>query len=127
MYDYKFIFKMINMNSTTKITPIFFLFFQILPMPKYTSQVVYRFLKPLSVAYHEIATTPHATIKNRETYVRDKNMGLVYQASPATFKCYIEYYYVIHRYTVKCNNSCYTFTYTMFKDMTMFSRTAQTN
>ncbi|XP_072941458.1 COP9 signalosome complex subunit 3 [Epargyreus clarus] len=59
---------------------------KILPMPKYTSQVVYRFLKPLSVAYHEIATTPHATIKNRETYVRDKNMGLVYQLLNAGYK-----------------------------------------
>lgn len=48
-------------------------------MPKYTSQVVCRFLKPLSVAYHELATSQHAAIKHRETFVRDKNMGLVNQ------------------------------------------------
>lgn len=48
-------------------------------MPKYVPQVVCRFLKPLSVAYHELATSQHAAIKHRETFVRDKNMGLVNQ------------------------------------------------
>lgn len=50
-------------------------------MPKYVPQVVCRFLKPLSVAYHELATSQHAAIKHRETFVRDKNMGLVNQVS----------------------------------------------
>ncbi|XP_041973548.1 COP9 signalosome complex subunit 3 [Aricia agestis] len=56
------------------------------PMPKYTSQVVCRFLKPLSFAYHELATSQHAAIKHRETFVRDKNMGLVNQVLSSMYK-----------------------------------------
>ncbi|PZC82023.1 COP9 signalosome complex subunit 3 isoform X2 [Helicoverpa zea] len=64
----------------------FILHGKILPMPKYTSQVVCRFLKPLSVAYHELATSQHAAIKHRETFVRDKNMGLVNQVLSSMYK-----------------------------------------
>lgn len=56
-------------------------------MPKYTSQVVCRFLKPLSVAYHELANSQHAVNKHRETFVRDKNMGLVNQVRNLLFFC----------------------------------------
>ncbi|CAH2063281.1 unnamed protein product, partial [Iphiclides podalirius] len=59
---------------------------KILTMPKYTSQVVCRFLKPLSVAYHELASSQHAAIKHRETFVRDKNMGLVNQVLNSMYK-----------------------------------------
>ncbi|XP_011562449.2 COP9 signalosome complex subunit 3 [Plutella xylostella] len=59
---------------------------KILPMPKYTSQVVCRFLKPLSVAYHELATSGHAAIKHRDTFVRDRNMGLVNQVLSSMYK-----------------------------------------
>lgn len=54
---------------------------QILMMPKYTSQVVCRFLKPLSVPYHDLANSQHAAVKHRETFLRDKNMGLVNQVN----------------------------------------------
>ncbi|CAG9791965.1 unnamed protein product [Diatraea saccharalis] len=64
----------------------FILHGKILPMPKYVSQVVCRFLKPLSVAYHELATSQHAAIKHRETFVRDKNMGLVNQVLSSMYK-----------------------------------------
>ncbi|CAH0628896.1 unnamed protein product [Chrysodeixis includens] len=64
----------------------FILHGKILPMPKYTSQVVCRFLKPLSVAYHELATSQHAAIKHRETFIRDKNMGLVNQVLSSMYK-----------------------------------------
>ncbi|XP_026326445.1 COP9 signalosome complex subunit 3 [Hyposmocoma kahamanoa] len=59
---------------------------KVLPMPKYTSQVVCRFLKPLSVAYHELATNQHAAMKHRETFIRDKNMGLVNQVTSSMYK-----------------------------------------
>ncbi|KAI8440207.1 hypothetical protein MSG28_001590 [Choristoneura fumiferana] len=59
---------------------------KILPMPKYTSQVVSRFLKPLSMAYYELATSQHAAIKHRETFVRDKNMGIVNQVLNSMYK-----------------------------------------
>lgn len=33
------------------------------------------------MAYHELATSQHAAVKHRETFVRDKNMGIVNQVS----------------------------------------------
>lgn len=59
---------------------------KIQPVPKYTSQVVCRFLKPLSVAYHELASSQHAAMRHRETFVRDKNMGLVNQVLSSMYK-----------------------------------------
>ncbi|VVC90224.1 unnamed protein product [Leptidea sinapis] len=59
---------------------------KILQTPKYTSQVVSRFLKPLSVAYHDLATSQHAAVKHRETFIRDKNMGLVNQVMNSMYK-----------------------------------------
>lgn len=59
---------------------------KVLPTPKYTSQVVGRFLKPLSIAYLDLATTQHAAIKHRETFIRDKNMGLVNQVISSMYK-----------------------------------------
>ncbi|XP_013185554.1 COP9 signalosome complex subunit 3 [Amyelois transitella] len=64
----------------------FILHGKFLPLPKYVSQVVCRFLKPLSVAYHELGTSQHAAIKHRETFVRDKNMGLVNQVLSSMYK-----------------------------------------
>ncbi|CAB3224909.1 unnamed protein product [Arctia plantaginis] len=64
----------------------FILHGKVLPMPKYTSQVVCRFLKPLSAAYYELATSPHAAVKHREIFVRDKNMGLVNQVLSSMYK-----------------------------------------
>jgi len=57
-------------------------------LPKYSSQVIARFMKPLSHAYHELATAyvtssseevRNVINKYREAYVRDVNMGLVKQ------------------------------------------------
>ncbi|GBP33172.1 COP9 signalosome complex subunit 3 [Eumeta japonica] len=52
---------------------------KVIPLPKYTSQVVSRFLKPLSAPYHELATSQNSLAKHREVFVRDKNLGLVNQ------------------------------------------------
>ncbi|KOB66300.1 COP9 complex subunit 3-like protein [Operophtera brumata] len=49
-------------------------------------KVVCRFLKPLSVAYHELGSSQHAAIKHRETFIRDKNMGLVNQVLSSMYK-----------------------------------------
>ncbi|KAF6202310.1 hypothetical protein GE061_004708 [Apolygus lucorum] len=61
---------------------------KVIPMPKYTSQVVGRFIKPLSLAYHELASVyatnntedlRAAVNKYQETFVRDGTMGLTKQ------------------------------------------------
>lgn len=61
---------------------------KVVPMPKYTSQVVGRFIKPLSQPYHELATVyatnnteelRTAVNKYQETFTRDGNMGLTKQ------------------------------------------------
>ncbi|XP_004927872.1 COP9 signalosome complex subunit 3 isoform X1 [Bombyx mandarina] len=59
---------------------------KVLPMPKYTSQVVCRFLKPLSAPYHDLVASQHAASKHREIFVRDKNMGLVNQVLNSMYK-----------------------------------------
>lgn len=68
---------------------------KVLNLPKYTSQVVGRFIKPLSQAYHDLVTAYgtnnpdelQAVInKNRETFVRDNNMGLVKQCVSSLYK-----------------------------------------
>uniref|UniRef100_A0A8D1NGA3 COP9 signalosome complex subunit 3 n=1 Tax=Sus scrofa TaxID=9823 RepID=A0A8D1NGA3_PIG len=64
-------------------------------LPKYTSQIVGRFIKPLSNAYHELAqvysTNSPSELrtlvnKHSETFVRDSNMGLVKQCLSSLYK-----------------------------------------
>jgi len=59
-----------------------------LALPKYTSPIVAKFLKPLCSAYTELATAYHSNsaselrgvvTKHQETYSADSNMGLVQQ------------------------------------------------
>lgn len=61
---------------------------QVIPVPKYSSQVITRFMKPLSQAYHDLATAYLSsssdevriiTMKFRDVFLRDKNLGLVKQ------------------------------------------------
>jgi COP9 signalosome complex subunit 3 len=61
---------------------------KIVPIPKYSSQVITRFMKPLSHAYHETANAyltgssdevRSVINKYRDTFNRDTNMGLVKQ------------------------------------------------
>uniref|UniRef100_A0A8C3GB33 COP9 signalosome subunit 3 n=1 Tax=Cyclopterus lumpus TaxID=8103 RepID=A0A8C3GB33_CYCLU len=65
------------------------------PLPKYTSQIVGRFIKPLSNAYHELAqiytTNNPAELrgvvnKHTETFTRDNNTGLVKQCLSSLYK-----------------------------------------
>uniref|UniRef100_A0A8P4G3I0 COP9 signalosome subunit 3 n=1 Tax=Dicentrarchus labrax TaxID=13489 RepID=A0A8P4G3I0_DICLA len=65
------------------------------PLPKYTSQIVGRFIKPLSNAYHELAqvytTNNPAELrilvnKHSETFARDSNTGLVKQCLSSLYK-----------------------------------------
>uniref|UniRef100_A0A665XAF0 COP9 signalosome complex subunit 3 n=1 Tax=Echeneis naucrates TaxID=173247 RepID=A0A665XAF0_ECHNA len=64
-------------------------------LPKYTSQIVGRFIKPLSNAYHELAqvytTNNPAELrslvnKHNETFSRDNNIGLVKQCLSSLYK-----------------------------------------
>uniref|UniRef100_A0A8C5BSI5 COP9 signalosome complex subunit 3 n=1 Tax=Gadus morhua TaxID=8049 RepID=A0A8C5BSI5_GADMO len=64
-------------------------------LPKYTSQIVGRFIKPLSNAYHELAqvyaTNNPAELRNLvskhgETFTRDNNTGLVKQCLSSVYK-----------------------------------------
>lgn len=65
-------------------------------IPKYSSQVIGRFMKPLSQHYHELSNvyinngTPDAVraviTKYHDTFVRDTNMGLVKQVLSTLYK-----------------------------------------
>ncbi|XP_076331243.1 COP9 signalosome subunit 3 [Tachypleus tridentatus] len=64
-------------------------------LPKYASQVVGRFIKPLSQAYHDLATAYTTnnpdeirTVINKhtDTFTRDSNMGLVKQCLSSLYK-----------------------------------------
>ncbi|XP_012871793.1 PREDICTED: COP9 signalosome complex subunit 3 [Dipodomys ordii] len=64
-------------------------------LPKYTSQIVGRFIKPLSNAYHELAQVystnnpselQNLVNKHSETFTRDNNMGLVKQCLSSLYK-----------------------------------------
>uniref|UniRef100_A0AAR2L3R6 COP9 signalosome complex subunit 3 n=1 Tax=Pygocentrus nattereri TaxID=42514 RepID=A0AAR2L3R6_PYGNA len=64
-------------------------------LPKYTSQIVGRFIKPLSNVYHELAqvytTNNPAELrslvnKHSETFTRDNNTGLVKQCLSSLYK-----------------------------------------
>jgi len=68
---------------------------KVIPMPKYTSQVVGRFIKPLSQPYHDLATVYatnntedlRATVaKFSEIFTRDGNMGLTKQVLASLYK-----------------------------------------
>lgn len=68
---------------------------KILNIPKYASQVVNRFIKPLSQGYHEVATAYStnscdevSTVmsKYQELYIRDHNWGLVKQVLRYLYK-----------------------------------------
>lgn len=61
---------------------------KVIPVPKYSSQVITRFMKPLSQAYHDVATTYVSSssddlrndmTKYRDVFTRDNNLGLVKQ------------------------------------------------
>ncbi|XP_022904101.1 COP9 signalosome complex subunit 3 isoform X2 [Onthophagus taurus] len=64
-------------------------------VPKYTSQVVNRFIKPLSHPYHDLATAFSSNNtselnsvlnKHTEVYTRDRNYGLVKQVATVMYK-----------------------------------------
>lgn len=64
-------------------------------IPKYSSQVITRFIKPLSHAYHELANAYESSqsheVRNvinkyRDVYVRDVNLGLVKQVAASLYK-----------------------------------------
>jgi COP9 signalosome complex subunit 3 len=65
-------------------------------IPKYSSQVIGRFMKPLSQQYHELSNvyinngTPDAVraviTKYQEAFVRDNNLGLVKQVLATLYK-----------------------------------------
>ncbi|KAL0278381.1 UNVERIFIED_CONTAM: hypothetical protein PYX00_000218 [Menopon gallinae] len=65
------------------------------PLPKYTSQVVGRFIKPLSHAYHELAAACQANNaemarnvirKHQDIFQRDSNVGLTKQVLASLYK-----------------------------------------
>ncbi|XP_013420972.1 COP9 signalosome complex subunit 3 [Lingula anatina] len=64
-------------------------------LPKYTSQVVLRYIKPLCQAYHDVCTAygtnnptelRAAVTKNQEQFTRDNNMGLIKQCITSLYK-----------------------------------------
>lgn len=64
-------------------------------VPKYSSQVITRFIKPLSHPYHELANAyatsrsdelRNVTNKYRDAFIRDKNFGLVKQVNASLYK-----------------------------------------
>ncbi|KFB41777.1 AGAP006445-PA-like protein [Anopheles sinensis] len=68
---------------------------KVLPIPKYSSQVITRFMKPLSHAYHDLSTAYNTsssdevrTVVNkfRDVFLRDTNMGLVKQVVASLYK-----------------------------------------
>ncbi|XP_058981884.1 COP9 signalosome complex subunit 3 isoform X2 [Musca domestica] len=68
---------------------------KIQPIPKYASQVISRFMKPIAQVYHNLAvayaTTSSEEVRNciskySETFVRDNNMGLAKQVATSLYK-----------------------------------------
>uniref|UniRef100_A0A182NJ47 COP9 signalosome complex subunit 3 n=1 Tax=Anopheles dirus TaxID=7168 RepID=A0A182NJ47_9DIPT len=68
---------------------------KVLPIPKYSSQVITRFMKPLSHAYHDLSIAYNTSLadevrnvvnKFRDTFQRDTNMGLVKQVVASLYK-----------------------------------------
>ena len=69
------------------------------PLPKYTSQVVNRLLKPMSAIHHEIATIfatnkpsslESVLNKHKEVLVRENNWGLAKQVQQSLYKKIIQ-------------------------------------
>ncbi|KAI9588598.1 COP9 signalosome complex subunit 3 [Glossina fuscipes] len=68
---------------------------KIVPIPKYSSQVISRFMKPIAQVYHAVAIA-YATASSEElravinkfseTFLRDNNMGLVKQVATSLYK-----------------------------------------
>nr|CAG4641635.1 EOG090X04TU [Eurycercus lamellatus] len=72
---------------------------KVAPLPKYTSQVVNRLLKPMSAVYHEIgtvfATNKPSSLelvlaKHRDVLQRDNNWGLAKQVQESLYKKIIQ-------------------------------------
>lgn len=70
-------------------------YFQVQNIPKYASQVVTRFIKPLSQPYHELSNAFSSNSsgelcsvvqKHQETFNRDHNLGLVKQVVSVLYK-----------------------------------------
>lgn len=70
-------------------------FLQFQAIPKYASQVVSRFIKPLSQPYHDLAAAfamdnnsnlNTVVNKHADVYTRDHNMGLVKQVASVLYK-----------------------------------------
>lgn len=68
---------------------------KVIPIPKYSSQVISRFMKPLSAAYHELSSAYNTSnsddVRNivnkyRDSFIRDTNMGLVKQVLSSLYK-----------------------------------------
>ncbi|XP_011181361.1 COP9 signalosome complex subunit 3 [Zeugodacus cucurbitae] len=68
---------------------------KVLPIPKSSAPVISRFMKPLAQAYHDLATAYASSSsdelrivmnKSSETFIRDKNMGLVKQVVTSLYK-----------------------------------------
>ncbi|XP_077979780.1 COP9 signalosome complex subunit 3-like [Glandiceps talaboti] len=68
---------------------------KIVNLPKYTSQVVTRFVKPLSQSYHEFSSAyasnspnelRNIVAKHNDQYTRDQNMGLIKQCLSSLYK-----------------------------------------
>lgn len=68
---------------------------KVVPIPKYSSQVISRFMKPLSHAYHDLSSAYNSSnsdeVRNvvnkyRDSFTRDTNMGLVKQVISSLYK-----------------------------------------
>lgn len=68
---------------------------KVVPIPKYSSQVISRFMKPLSHAYHDLSSAYNSSnsdeVRNvvnkyRDSFLRDTNMGLVKQVVSSLYK-----------------------------------------
>ncbi|XP_055533819.1 COP9 signalosome complex subunit 3 [Wyeomyia smithii] len=68
---------------------------KVVAIPKYSSQVISRFMKPLSHAYHDLSSAYNSSNsdevrlivnKYRDSFIRDTNMGLVKQVVSSLYK-----------------------------------------
>lgn len=68
---------------------------KVVPIPKYSSQVISRFMKPLSHAYHDLSSAYNSSnsdeVRNvvnkyKDSFIRDTNMGLVKQVVSSLYK-----------------------------------------
>lgn len=90
---------------------------QIQPIPKYASQVISRFMKPIAQVYHNLAvayaTTSSEEVRNciskySETFVRDNNMGLAKQVRSCEFLVYTQFdKFLSNRLPLRCIRKTY--------------------